>query len=375
MGNQFCPVEIQFITKEKLVDYLLGFPLKSTVCLVLSLSKVERFQMESVIRRMRDRYILLWIEDAIANPTQADLYHAVKKIGNLRPEYIIAIGGGSTIDLAKGISAFYDIINEGASIKSVTEKIIDKNYQVGRVGIPVIAIPTTAGTGSEVTKWATIWDMDKKAKYSIDALYLSPKAAIICPELTLTVPARLTLATALDALAHAMEAYWAKASTLVVQDIAYRSVQIIHDSLEQLLKDLDNIELRKKLCQGSILAGIAFSNTRTTACHSISYPLTMRYGVEHGYAVALTLSEVCKINSQKVPEINNLLRLFNGVNGFEKWLDKITKEVQPLSLSCFGIKEENIEELVELSFTVGRMDNNPVDISPEQVKDILKKAL
>jgi len=299
------------------------------------------------------------------------------KIGAETPGKLVAIGGGSTIDVAKAISATFPLFETAPpTLEQITAVIKEKSYRGKSGGIDIIAIPTTAGTGSEVTKWATIWDSNKQQKFSIDDLSLYPKQTLIVPELTYSAPKKLVLSTGLDALCHALEAFWAKPSNPVIKDVATIAALQIRQSLKNALKNPVDKEARTGMSRGATLAGIAFSNTRTTACHSISYPITMMYGVDHGFACALTLAQVAEINKAKVPEISRMLEEVFGCseNGLRTWLDDVCGEIQPLRLSSFGIKADDIPKIAQAAFTAGRMDNNPVDITQQQVIEILENV-
>ena len=141
--------------------------------------------------------------------------------------------------------------------------------------------------------------------------------------------------------------------------------------LPQVLKDPKNLELRTGMSRGALLAGMAFAKTRTTACHSISYPITMQYGVEHGLACALSLDAVSKINREKTVLADDLFAVLEKHGGLKDWMDKTSEGIVDIRLSALGVPKEGIDKIVEGTFTKGRMDNNPVDISPEQVKEIL----
>lgn len=308
------------------------------------------------------------IDDSISNP---DIHLLDKILCEIsKPDLIIAIGGGSSIDLAKAISALYEYKN-----RNILNLIKNKLYLDNTNPIPVIAVPTTAGTGSECTKWATIWDFDDCKKYSIDADFLYPCESWLIPELTATMDENMTLATGFDALAHAMESYWSVSSNSYVRVIARDAIFIIHKYLSMVLNDLDNLEYRKQMLMGSFFAGLAFSNTRTTACHSISYPLTMMYGINHGLAVAITLFEVLKRNWKFVYEKELFLHSFeaNGLDDIKQWFDDVS--LNRLSLSNFGVKKEDIPLIVKEATTGGRMDNNPIVFDESEIYDILLKVL
>ena len=309
-----------------------------------------------------------------SNPTYIDLFGILKECGNEMPEVVVAIGGGSTIDMAKAcVGLMYLTKKESFENTDVLNSIRSKEYLSHKSSIPIYAVPTTAGTGSEVTRWATVWNREEKVKYSVEAPWLSPKRAYIIADFTKTMSKRLTLSTGLDALCQAVESYWAKSSNQMVKILSKSAIEVIINYLPKVLGDLDNLYYREKMCLGSLFSGLAFANTRTTACHSISYPLSIRFGIEHGIACALTLAEVMKINFAAIEEHAQLMEALhvNSPDELQNWIDNLAGDVHKMRLSSFGIQEKDIDELVKLSFTQGRMDNNPVEITPGNVRKIL----
>lgn len=198
---------------------------------------------------------------------------------------VVAVGGGSAIDTAKALMVgtasgrfdeLVDLLAAGKSFEPASVK-------------PLIAVPTTAGTGSEVTPWATIWDAARQKKYSLHLQATWPEAAIVDPELMLSVPAGTTVSTGLDALSHALESVWNVNANPVSDTFAISAVQDIFECLPVLVADLRNIELRERMAMAALKAGLAFSNTKTALAHSISYEMTLRYGLPHGIACSFTL--------------------------------------------------------------------------------------
>lgn len=375
----FCSTEIIFADKEEMQQRLFSLDVTDIV-IVMSESSALRWNMVSFIEKLQDKCeslngTLTWIKSAAANPTQKDIIMSLQQIGNKRIDIIIAFGGGSSIDLAKGISTFYNIEkNSNYTADEISDSIKNKTY-MGRDFVGIIALPSTAGTGSEVTQWATIWDENKTGKFSIDDPMIKPKIAIIVPEFTLSMPARMTLSTGLDAMCQAIESYWSKHTNPAVQEIAYRAVEIIIQNLRKAVEQPDDINVREKLCKASLLAGLAFSQTRTTACHSISYPLTMLYRVPHGLAASITLDAVGRINRGHFKNDEELFSLFNEYGGIGNWIDMVCIGIIKMRLSEFGITEKDISLIVNNAFTGGRMDNNPVDLSRDDVKKILLSIL
>jgi len=367
------------MSKKEMIRKLLSLDVVNIV-LVMSESSVLRWNMISFIDNLQNKCKVLngsiiWIKDIGANPTQKDIIKALQQIGEKKVDIIIAFGGGSSIDLAKGISAFYSIErNNNYTVNEITDSISQRKYS-NKGFIDIIALPSTAGTGSEVTQWATIWDYNKTGKFSIDHPMLKPKNAIMVPELTLSMPTKMTISTGLDAICHAMESYWSKHTNPIVQEIAYRAVEIVIQNLRKAVEQPDNIIVREKLCKASLLAGLAFSQTRTTACHSISYPLTMLYGIPHGLAAAITLDAVAKINKGHFLNDKELFSLFNKYGSIKNWIDMVCDDIIDMRLSSFGINEKDISLISNNAFTGGRMDNNSVDLNVGDVVDILKSIM
>ena len=372
----FCSTEIVFGNRNELLARLLS--VKKNIVLVMSHSAAIRRELGAFIQELTEQIEarglnFTWISAIAANPTQEDIFLALELIGQRPVDTIIAIGGGSAMDLAKGISAFWSDANNRC-VESITESIKQKTY-VHNSFAEIIAVPTTAGTGSEVTQWATIWDMDKKAKYSLDTPGLQPKLAIIVPELTISVPSFMTLSTGLDAMCQAIEAYWSKHTTPLVQEIAYRSIELVMDNLRNAVDDPSNLAVREKLCRASVLAGLAFAKTRTTACHSISYPLTMLHDIPHGIAASITLDAVGKRNKGHFPSDQRLFDLFQDYGGIGPWIDETCSGVIDMRLSAFGVTAGDLPRIVDNAFTGGRMDNNPFDLTRDDVMSILTDIL
>jgi len=344
------------------------------VFLFLDESLKKQLSLEKWYEGLSERNSLTYLDRIPSNPTYIDIFNALRQYGEAAPEVMLAIGGGSAIDMAKACTGLmYLKDKDNFDKQDVLQSLKSKEYLKHSVSIPIYAVPTTAGTGSEVTHWATIWDMEGKAKYSIDSVWLFPEKAYIVAEFTRTMPARLTLSTGLDALCQAIEAYWAKTSNPIIRTLAKSAIEIIVEYLPDVLDDLDNLHYREKMCLGSLFAGLAFANTRTTACHSISYPLTMSFAIEHGLACALSLAKIMEINWPVIAEPEELMKSL-GVNNpveLQIWIDNLTSDIVKMRLSAFGIEEMHIDELAELSFTQGRMDNNPVEIMPDDVRRIL----
>lgn len=230
------------------------------------------------------------IDQVLPNPDVAELaatYEAFWR-EHADVEVILAVGGGSAIDTAKALmvgtasgrfNELVDLLATGAVFTPHAVKTL-------------IAVPTTAGTGSEVTPWATIWDRERQKKYSLHLPQTWPSVAVIDPELMLSLPASVTLQSGLDALSHALESIWNVNANPISDTFAVAAVNDILDVLPRLMSDLGNLELRGRMALAALKAGMAFSNTKTALAHSISYEMTLRYGLPHGIACSFPLPMV-----------------------------------------------------------------------------------
>jgi len=347
------------------------------IALFLSESAANRLELSSTMESMSKEGQLIWINLIPSNPDFHDLAKTLRLLKGTEIDTFIAIGGGSSLDLAKSTAAFYDIRDKNFTDEDLLKNILDKTYLKQLAHPYLIAVPTTAGTGSELTRWATIWDVDHQAKLSIETPTLAFDEAYIVVEYTLSMPLRLTLSTGLDALTQATEAYWAKSTSSSVQVLALQAIRLIVRNLPKVLADLNDYESRKNMMVGSLLGAMAFSNTKTTACHSISYPLTLKFKMDHGLACALTLGDLLRINLRTLANPESVYEAFN-INNPEQvsqWIDKLSTGIVSMKLSDYGVKEADLEELAHLSFTLGRMDNNPTELTEQQVQEILRLHL
>lgn len=308
-----------------------------------------------------------------SNPELSQLFEMYQQTKMLNVDLVIAIGGGSVLDVGKSLCCLYG--KKIDSEEQLRQMIREKTY--GAPNCRWIGIPTTAGTGSEVTCWATIWDSPNNAKYSVDTQANYAYAAIADPTLAASMPVKLAVSSALDAVAHAAESYWAMASNPTSKALALQAISTIMNSIDDLL-ETGSKEAHDAMAKGSLLAGLAFSNTRTTACHSISYPLTMQCHIPHGVAVSVLLGPVLELNLPAIAQPVPLLRAF-GAASAEQVGQRISGILNaaghPVHLREWGASEEMLPGLVAHSITKGRADNNPVELTKTVVSNILKSIL
>lgn len=234
---------------------------------------------------------LLGVEEQVQpNPDVAELADTYTQFWRDHHDcdVIIALGGGSAIDTAKALM-----------VGTKTDRFDDllTLLSTGKPFIPhktkrLIAVPTTAGTGSEVTPWATIWDRVRGKKYSLHLDETWPEAAVIDADLMLTLPASVTVQSGLDALSHALESIWNRNANPISRAFAVSAAREVIDTLPALLKNMQSKVLRLSMASAALKAGMAFSNTKTALAHSISYEMTLKHGLPHGIACSFTLPMV-----------------------------------------------------------------------------------
>ncbi|MGI8894881.1 MAG: iron-containing alcohol dehydrogenase PsrA [Casimicrobiaceae bacterium] len=288
---------------------------------------------------------IVTIDNIVANPDFADLVGSCRQYAEAdpAPEVIVALGGGSIIDAAKVLAA------SDGSFDTVRDHLTTKTPLDARCITPIIAVPSTAGTGSEVTSWATVWDSANGQKYSLANAALYPKAAIVDPALALSAPRALTLATGLDALSHALESIWNVSANPVSATFAVEAAREVIAVLPALMQDLTSLDLRARQARAALFAGLAFSNTRTALAHNISYDITLKQGTPHGIACSFCLADVMQwsIGCDLVCD-SNLRKIFGedlrASVTLRSFIESLGVATQP---SAYGLNDNEWRMLIE----------------------------
>jgi alcohol dehydrogenase len=299
---------------------------------------------------------LIVIDDIAPNPDYRLLAEQSARFANVadKLEVIVALGGGSVIDSAKVFAA------ANGDFEKVRKFLETKEGANDLSSTPIIAVPTTAGTGSEVTSWATVWDEVGDRKFSLARPNLYPETALIDPKLMLGKPHGLTLVTGLDALSHSLESIWNVNANPVSARHAVSAAKSILKHFPALLQDLGSLHLRTEMAMASLGAGLAFSNTKTAIAHNISYPITLGWGIPHGIACSFTLPTI--------------LRSVIGIGGFReaslkeifgedlsKGADTLTSFLENLKVgtkfSDHGIPQDQCSTIINEAFAGERGKN------------------
>lgn len=292
---------------------------------------------------------------------------------------VIGVGGGSAMDVAKAIAVI--ATNKGAAADYLGLG------KVPKPGLPKIMIPTTAGTGSEVTFTAVFVRKNLKKKEGMNSPYLYPELALLDPELTLSLPPAPTAETGLDALCHAIESYTSINSSPMSEMFSLEAIALIAENLRTCVHDGKNIAARERMLLGSLYAGIGLANAGVTAVHSLSYPLGGKFGVSHGLANTMLLAPVMAFNLagalEKFADVADAMgecveglpsreAAYLAVDAVEALIDDcgITS-----SIKDFGVKEEDFPALADVAMTVARpLENNPRKMTKEDMIAIYAQA-
>ena len=292
---------------------------------------------------------------------------------------LIAVGGGSAIDIAKAASVM--ATNEGS-----IEQYFGTNL-VKNPGLPLVAIPTTAGTGSEVTNISILSDTKEQVKKGIVSPYLLPDVAIVSPVMTLTCPPSVTAASGVDALVHAIEAYISKFASPLTDALAIGAMKLIAVHLPKAYACPDNLESREAMITASLMAGLAFGNAGVGAVHALAYPLGGRFHMAHGVSNSLLLPYVMKWNKiaclEKLRDV--AIALGENVDGLNAdqaadaaiaAMTRLCRYVDiPQSLREFNVPESALAEMAEDAMKQTRLlKNNPRTLHLKDVEEIYRAA-
>lgn len=301
------------------------------------------------------------------NPDVTEVDACAKIIRDGNYDFVAALGGGSAMDCAKA-----------ASMISQTEDSIRKYHGTGEAvpdtHLPLIAIPTTAGTGSEVTCVSVLTDHANGKKSPIVSNSFYPVCALIDPELTYSMPPQVTAGTGIDVLSHALEGFWSKGHQPICDACALHATKLVLENLYQAYVNPSDTTAREKMAEASLIAGLAFTLPKTTASHACSFPLTNLHHIPHGEACGLTLDYFLRINA--AAETDGRIESLAKNLGFESaaaLADEIhaLKEKMKLrnDLKDLNLTDEQVADLVRIS-RHPNLYNNPVDITDEMLDEM-----
>lgn len=315
----------------------------------------------------------------LGEPTFNQFNELLETNQTFNPDCVIGVGGGSVLDCAKLLAA---LINSSQTLEDIVGIGLLKSRS-----IRLICVPTTSGTGSEVSPNAILLNEESQAKSGIISPFLVPDACYLDPVLTISLPPKLTAETGIDALSHCIEAYTNKFAHPTVDIYALKGIQLISEHIEKAVADGDDIEARSALLLGSMYGGLCLGPVNTSAVHALSYGLGGKFHIPHGLSNAILMPEVLRFNLSANPKRHAEVARALGVDvegtdeeialaGIEK-IEAISQACKiPKRLTEIGVSEEVIPELAEIAMKVTRLlKNNPREVTKEDAIEIYRRLL
>lgn len=318
-------------------------------------------------------------------PDIASILAGVEKAKTFRCDFIIGFGGGSVIDSAKAVAA---LLNNPGELMDYLE-VIGRGKRISNPPLPVVAIPTTAGTGSEVTRNAVITSREQHVKVSMRSPMMIPDVAIVDPELTISMPPSVTASTGLDALTQVFEAYVSNRANPMTDVIAREGIRRGARSLLTAYRDGENIQAREDMALTSLFGGITLANSGLGAVHGFAGPIGGLFDVPHGLICASLLPHVIKYNVKALDEkdeympikkrFQEVAQILTGepdakIEDGVRWITNLAEQLEIPGLRSIGVEQSDFEEIVEKAKVSSSMKKNPVKLDDLTLRSILQDA-
>lgn len=358
--------ELKVLLKEKKLQKIL---------LICGENSFEASGASKILRDLLKNKELKIFKKKFSYPELNELNRIIESLKDFSPDLILAVGGGSVIDYAK-------IANVLTESKNLKNEILNSNYEIKKKFTKLAVIPTTAGSGAEVTSNAVIY-IDK-IKYSVEGSFLRPDFFFLIPELVITGSNKIKSSAGFDAIAQAIESLISKKSNHKSVSFAKQSLEISFKNYLNYLNN-PNIENTSAMCFAANLAGEAISISKTTAPHAVSYPFTAFYNVSHGHAVSLTLNKFLKFNYKNLAsakcdfDLNERFKILFDVSkvsnfdAFDQYLIKLRDNAKlENNFEKLGIDINKNYSTIISSVNSQRLANNPVDLNLEDIKKIIQ---
>ncbi|MDQ0341176.1 alcohol dehydrogenase [Caldalkalibacillus uzonensis] len=335
--------------------------------------------VEYVLKILKQKDVRYHVYDQVEpDPSVETVDKAAKAFKEAECDMIIAIGGGSPIDTAKGIRV---VASNGGSIRDYAGVDLVK----APPKVPLVVLPTTSGTGSEVTIFAVFSDWIEKRKVTVTSSYLAPDVAIVDPKLTMTVPPFVTAATGIDAFAHGVETFVSRIAQPVSDALALSAMKTVYTYLRRAVYNGKDKTARIKMAEASLLAGMAFNQSFLGLTHAIGSAVSGHVHVSHGVTIGLLLPSVMKYNMAARPDkYAQIARVFHQNTGHlseRKLAERVVEDITelrndiglPQKLREVGVKEEQLEPIAEDSLKSGMWQFNPIQAPKEDIYKLLKE--
>ena len=344
------------------------------------LSKLEFMKDVESSLKEKDFEVTMYTEIE-TEPVEETVVRITNFVREFKPDIVIGIGGGSVLDMAKTASVM--VTNPGDPLEYFGAPLMPAKRSIEKPGIPKILIPTTAGTGSEITQYAVIISADRRTKKVLTSKYAVADIAIVDPMLTVTLPPKLTAGTGLDALSHAIEAYMSLWSTPLTDAISLEASRLIFKYLRRAYYNGSDIEARYYMSLAALMAAIPLINAKVLLGHSIAQTIGPRYNIPHGIACGMSLPYAMKYNlpviTEKLARLAEYVGLkVEGLSLEEKakvMIKAVAELVEELGISLalrdYGIPKEDIPSIVDDIMKFQPRPNNPRKFTKESLEKLL----
>ncbi len=368
MWRLFEPVKV-FFGKDVLKEY--GASIKelgkSALIVTGSSSSKKNGSLSDVEEVLRDLSISFELYDKVGeNPSFDMLRDALSLYKGKKFDFVVGVGGGSPMDFAKALAIL--LANPHLKVPEIFDT--DKYTKM----LPVVAVPTTSGTGSEVTQYSVITDDDgNKRGFGTDFTF--PTLSFVDPKFTITMPEKVTMSTGIDALCHAVEGFVSKKSSPYVRLLAIEAIKLIKENIQIAMKEPQNWRARENMMYASMLAGVVIAQAGTTINHAFGYPVTIFKGIRHGQATGIFLVETLKVMEKENPDgVKEVASIFDGLEGLEQFLKEvgvfdIKVEITPTDIEKWSKRTSKARHI---AVTYGNWDFDTVKRIYEKIAAILR---
>lgn len=352
-------------------------------CLLISSKSAPYAKIEETLKASDIDYEILFVK---GEPTLNGLQNNLDHLRSLKLDLIVGVGGGSVLDFAKAISALHT--NRGNLLDYL--EVVGKNQPLSNTPVPLIAIPTTAGTGTEVTRNAVIKIEDKGVKVSLRSEKMIPRIAIVDPELTLSLPPDVTASTGMDALVQLIEPYVSSRSNPMIDMVCKEGIGLIAKSLLTVYSQPGDLPSRENMAFSSLLGGMALANAGLGVIHGFAAVLGGKYPIPHGQCCARILPAAYKVNylalkgcdpqSEKIARFLEISRIVTNnadalIDEGIAWFQELCKKLNIPRLGQFQISNKDAKEIIENVKNASSTKGNPIQLSGDELLQILEESL
>ncbi len=341
---------------------------------------------EPLVLALREQRISTTTLRVASEPTVSLVELGTAHARRERCDVVVALGGGSVIDAAKAIAA---LITNEAPLRDYLE-VIGKGCPLTNRSVPLIAIPTTAGTGAEVTRNAVLMAEAERVKVSLRSALMLPAVALIDPELTYSLPPAITASTGLDALTQCIEPFVSPSANPLSDAVAREGIRRAAGALRRVFRDGVDVDARRDMAVASLCGGLALANAKLGAVHGFAAPLGGMFPIPHGVACARLLPSVAEMNvralrarapsSSTLDRYDEVARIVTGNHAAEAedaaaWLEALVEELAVPRLTTYGVTSEDIARVVAAARQASSMQGNPIVLTDDELAEALRVAI